>query len=48
VELAKPTPNPDLNRILLESLKKWRFIPVIKNGKPVASTEEIIVKIEIK
>jgi periplasmic protein TonB len=48
VELAKPTPNPRLNRILLDSLKKWRFIPAIKNGKPVASTEEIVVKIEVK
>ena len=48
VELAKPTPNPRLNRILLDSLKKWRFIPAIKNGKPVASTEEIIVRIEVK
>jgi periplasmic protein TonB len=48
VELAKPTPNPRLNRILLDSLKKWRFIPAIKNGKPVDSTEDIVVKIEVK
>jgi len=48
VELAKPTPNPRLNRILLDSLKKWRFMPAIQNGKPVASTEEIVVKIEVK
>jgi protein TonB len=48
VELAKPTPNTRLNWILLDSLKKWRFIPAIKNGKPVASTEEIVVRIEVK
>jgi protein TonB len=48
VELAKPTPNPHLNAILLDSLKKWRFIPAIKNGKPAASTEEILVRIEVK
>jgi len=48
VELARPTPNPHLNRVLLDSLRKWRFIPAIKNGKPVASTEEIIVKIQVK
>ena len=48
VELVKPTPNPRLNGILLDSLKKWRFIPAIKNGKPVASIEEIVVKIEVK
>jgi protein TonB len=48
VELAKPTPNPRLNRILLDSLKKWRFLPAIKNGKPMASTEEIVVRIEVR
>jgi len=48
VELARPTPNPRLNRILLDSLRKWRFIPAIKNGRPVASTEDIVVKIEVK
>jgi protein TonB len=47
VELAKPTPNPRINRILLESLRKWRFMPAIKNGKPVSSTEEIVVKVEV-
>ncbi len=47
-ELVKPTPNPLLNRILLDSLKKWRFMPAIKGGKPVASTEEILVKIEVR
>jgi protein TonB len=48
VELVKPTPNPRLNRILLDSLKKWQFMPALKGGKPVASTEEILVKIEVK
>ena len=48
VELAKPTTIPRLNRILLDTLKKWRFMPAIKNGQPVSSTEEILVKIEVK
>jgi protein TonB len=48
VELARPTPDPRLNHILLDSLKKWRFMPAIKNGKPMASTEEIVIKIEVK
>ena len=48
VELVKATPNPRLNGILLDSLRKWKFIPAIKDGKPVASTEEIVVKIEVK
>lgn len=48
VELAKPTPNPRLNQVLLNSLRNWRFIPAIKNGKPIASTEEINVRLEVK
>jgi len=48
VELVKSTPNPRLNRILLDSLRKWRFTPAIKNGNPVASIEEIVIKIEVK
>ena len=48
VELAKPTPNPRLNHILLETLKKWRFMPAIRNGKPITSTEEVVIKIEVK
>jgi periplasmic protein TonB len=48
VELAKPTQNPRLNRLLLETLKNWRFFPAMKDGKPVSSTEEIVIKIEVK
>lgn len=48
VELVRPTPNPRLNRILLENLKKWRFAPAIKAGQSVESTEEIDIRIEVK
>ncbi|MGC2422832.1 MAG: hypothetical protein WA666_00540 [Nitrospirota bacterium] len=48
VELVKPTPNPRLNRILLNSLKSWRWFPEIMNGKPVASTKDVVVNIEVK
>ncbi|MDR3566991.1 MAG: hypothetical protein P4L43_03080 [Syntrophobacteraceae bacterium] len=48
VELAKPTPSPRLNSIVLAGLKKWRFMPAIKNGSPVASVEDIVIKIEVK
>lgn len=47
VELSKPTAHPGLDRVLLYSLKKWRLIPAIKIGKPVASTEETVVKIAV-
>jgi protein TonB len=48
VELAKPTPDPRLNRILLDTYGKWRWIPKVVNGKPVASTEEIDLNLEVK
>ncbi len=47
-ELVKPTPNPKLNRLLLNTLKNWRFFPAMKDGKPVDSTQEIVIKIEVK
>ena len=48
VELVKPTPNPRLNRLLLDTLKNWRFFPAIKDGKPVDSTQEISIKVNVQ
>jgi protein TonB len=48
VELIRPTPNPKLNRLLLSTLKNWKFFPSMKDGKPAASIEEIVIKIEVK
>ena len=48
VELIRPTPNPKLNRLLLSTLKNWKFFPSMKDGKPEASIEEIVIKIEVK
>jgi protein TonB len=48
VELTQPSQNVRLNRIVLDSLKKWRFMPALKNGMPVPSVEEILVKLEVK
>lgn len=47
VELVRPTQNPRINRILLDTLKNWKFSPAIKNGKPVASTEEIVIRVNV-
>jgi protein TonB len=47
-ELVKPTTNPKLNRLLINTLKNWRFFPAMKEGKPVESTQEIVIKIEVK
>ncbi len=48
VELATPTPNLRLNRLLLDTLKNWKFFPAMKEGKPVASVQEIRVQFEVK
>ena len=47
-DLAKPTPNPRLNRLLLEKLREWRFFPAMRDGKPVASDQEIRINFEVK
>jgi protein TonB len=48
VELVKPTQNPRLNRLLLETLKAWKFISAIIDGKPVPSVEVIVVRVQVK
>lgn len=48
VELIKPTQNPRLNRLLLETLKHWRFFPAMKNGQPIASTQELSIKVNVQ
>jgi protein TonB len=48
VELIKPTPNPRLNQILLEQLKAWKFFPATEDGKPVVSSQDIRVKVDVQ
>jgi periplasmic protein TonB len=48
VELIEPTRDPDLNRALLDSMKRWRFFPGMQDGKPVASTVDIRIPISVK
>ncbi len=43
VELARPTQNPRLNQILLETLHRWRFFPAMENGHPVESEQDVRV-----
>jgi protein TonB len=47
-ELVKPTPNPRLNRLLLERLKEWRFFPAMRDGKPVPSDQDVRITFEVK
>ncbi|WP_408272627.1 energy transducer TonB [Paraburkholderia agricolaris] len=47
VELIKPTPNPRLNQLLLEALRKWRFFPAMQAGHPVESRQDIRVHFNV-
>jgi protein TonB len=47
VDLIKPTPNPRLNQILLEALRKWRFFPAMQTGHPVESRQDIRVHFNV-
>jgi protein TonB len=48
VELIKPTQNPRLNRLWLDTLKNWKFFPAMKEGKPVASVADIVIRVQVK
>jgi len=48
VELVTATRNPRLNRVLLETLSRWRFFPALKDGRPVASTQDLPISVEVK
>jgi protein TonB len=48
VELIQNTSNPELDQVLLEALKRWRFFPGMQDGKPVASTVDVRVPISVK
>lgn len=47
IELVKPTPNPRLNQILLETLHMWRFFPAMENGRPVESRQDVRVHFNV-
>lgn len=47
VELVKPTPNPRINQIILNTLRTWRFFPALQDGKPMPSTQEIKVNVDV-
>jgi len=48
VELVTPTRNPTLNRVLIETLSRWRFFPALRDGRPVASTQDLPISVEVK
>ena len=48
VTLVKPTPIPALNRIVLGTLATWRFFPAMEGGRPVTSTQEVRIKLQVR
>ncbi|MGF6854218.1 energy transducer TonB [Paraburkholderia sp. CI3] len=47
VELIHATPNPRLNQLLLDTLRRWRFFPALRDGRPVESTQNIRVHFNV-
>jgi periplasmic protein TonB len=47
VELIEATPNPRLNQLLLDTLRRWRFFPALRDGQPVESTQDIRVHFNV-
>ena len=47
VELSKPTQNPRLNSLLLETLRQWRFFPAMQGGQPVESHQDVRVHFNV-
>jgi protein TonB len=48
VTLEKPTSNPRLNQVLLDTLKQWKFSPAIKNGVAIESSFEVRIPISVQ
>jgi protein TonB len=48
VALAKPTSNPELNQILLDTLKQWKFFPAMRNGVAIPSEFDVRIPVSIE
>jgi protein TonB len=48
VALVRPTPNPRLNQILLDTLKQWKFFPAMKDGVAINSEFEVRIPITVQ
>ena len=48
VTLVKPTPDPRLNQILIDTLKQWRFFPAMKGGVAIDSVFEVRIPITVQ
>ncbi|MBV9522653.1 MAG: TonB family protein [Alphaproteobacteria bacterium] len=48
VELLQATDDPRLNQVLIEGFKRWRFFPALERDKPVATTLQLRVPIDVR
>ena len=48
VTLAKPTSNPELNQILLDTLKQWKFFPAMRSGVAIPSEFDVRIPITVQ
>jgi protein TonB len=48
VTLTTPTSNPQLNEVLLDTLKQWKFFPAMRNGIAVPSEFDIRIPITVQ
>jgi len=48
VTLTKATDSPRLNEVLLDTLRRWKFIPAIRNGIAINSTVEVRIPITLQ
>jgi protein TonB len=48
VELTKPTENPSLNAILIDTLKQWRFFPAMRDGVAVNAEFDLRIPISVR
>jgi protein TonB len=48
VALIQPTDNPELNGILIDTLKQWRFFPAMRSGVAVRSEFDLRIPISVR
>ncbi|HUN57795.1 MAG TPA: hypothetical protein VMU41_06745 [Candidatus Binataceae bacterium] len=48
VALTTPTNNPQLNQLLLDTLKEWRFFPAMKSGVTVDSEFDVRIPVRVE
>jgi periplasmic protein TonB len=48
VTLTKPTSDPRVNQILLETLRQWRFFPAMRGGVAIDSVFDLRIPISVQ